>query len=63
MKKAVPVRHRVVKKRPTPIGTTKGFWNERLNEAPHEELVGGFGFCAPPEPDDPMYLETRARKT
>ena len=33
----------------------------RLNNQ-RDELPGGFGFSLPPEPDDAMYLETRAKK-
>ncbi len=38
----------------------EGYLIDRLNIQRKE---GGFGFRLPPEPDDPMYLETWARRS
>lgn len=32
---------------PKPTGTSRGFWNERLNGPPTDELAGGCGFLLP----------------
>ena len=57
-----PVRSRIIKGYSQIRGTLDGFVVSKLNapEPSSMELVGGFGFRLPEEPEDPMYLETRA---
>lgn len=57
-----PIRERTVKGYAQPRPWLEGFICPRLNASPIIELVGGFGFARPTEPEDPMYLETRAAK-
>lgn len=57
-----PIRDHIVKSAPRPVGTSTGFWNERLNMPTRHDLPGGFGFRLPPEPEDSMWLETRAKR-
>lgn len=56
-----PIRERIIKAYPQPRPWLEGYLCPRLNDAPTVELVGGFGFVRPEEPEDPMYLETRAK--
>lgn len=49
-----PIRTRIVKSRPRAHGTSRGFWNERLNGPPDDQLAGGCGFLLP---SDYSYLE------